>query len=371
MMRTLMIFTVAAALAVSVVAAPIERELAFSPGEKLEIRLQGGGSIDLSGWDRDGIHVIATPASSYRGAVRIDRVAGGARIETDHGARRSSGNVDLVIRAPRRLDVSLETMGGRVRIAGVEGALSGTTMGGAVDLSRIAGKVRITTMGGPIVLRDSEVDGSLKTMGGNVLFENVIGNVTGSSMGGNVTQKNVRPRTTGAGAEPVVISTMGGNVVIDEAPAGAAASTMGGNIRIRSAREFAKAKTMGGNITIEAVEGWVDASTMGGDVEVTMTGSGRQGKRDVTITSKAGNIVLTVPRDLEFVADVEIAYTATSRRAYRLTSDFPLTVTETDQWTRVSGTPTRYIRGSGKIGSGTNKLTIRTVNGDVTIRRGR
>jgi DUF4097 and DUF4098 domain-containing protein YvlB len=371
MTRTMMMLLISVALTVSLLAAPVEKELPFSPGEKLEIQLKSGGSINLSGWDRDRIHVVATPSRSYAGAVSIDRAGAGVKIETDHGGRRSSGNVDLVIRVPRRLDVSLNTMGGRVRITGVEGRLSGTTMGGAVDLSRIAGNVQVTTMGGPITLRDSDVDGSLKTMGGNVLFENVIGNVTGSSMGGNVTQKNVRARDGGSDAKPMVVSTMGGNVVIDEAPAGAEASTMGGNIRIRSAREFAKAKTMGGNITIEAVEGWVDASTMGGDVEVTMTGSGRRGKRDITISSKSGNIVLTVPRDLEFVADVEIAYTANSRRSYRLTSDFPLAVTETDQWTRVSGTPTRYIRGAGRIGAGTNKLTIRTINGDVTIRRGR
>jgi DUF4097 and DUF4098 domain-containing protein YvlB len=374
MSRTTFIAALLILVPLSLNAAQVEREIAVSSGEKADIRLNAGGSITVTGWDRQAVHVVARGSGRNPNLANllIERIPGGVVIDSGKtGSSRSvNGDVHLTIQVPRTFDISLKTMGGAVRINGVSGRISGSTMGGEINLTGIGGNVKMTTMGGGIVLRDSDVDGNLTTMGGNVLFENVVGDIKGSSMGGNVVQRNVRSRSGSGTGSAVKISTMGGNVNVDDAPAGAEVSTMGGNIVITAAREFARASTMGGDITIRSVDGWVDATTKGGNVSVNVVGNSRRGKRDVNISSEGGDIVVTLPADMQMQIEVEIAYTIDSKRDFAIRSAFPVNVSESGTWDTSRGTARRFIRGSGRIGDGAHKVRIRTVNGNVTIRRG-
>lgn len=252
-------------------------------------------------------------------------------------------------------------------------------MGGDLTLQGLKGVVELKTMGGNISLTQSEVDGHLHTMGGKVLFQDVTGDINGSSMGGNVVYRNVRvmkksdsgqtldkARSVG---EEVHISTMGGDIRVEEAPEGANVSTMGGNIDIQSARHYAKAKTMGGDITIKAVDGWVNAVTMSGNVEVHVVGSGDEVKRDVVISSNSGEITLYVPANLSMEFDISLAYTKNSRQNYQIKSDFPVQIRATDEWSQSEGTPRKYIYGTGSYQGGKHRIKITTINGNIVIKR--
>ncbi|MEZ5312648.1 MAG: hypothetical protein R2862_02845 [Thermoanaerobaculia bacterium] len=92
--------------------------------------------------------------------------------EVSGNQRNTSADVDLTITVLDRFDVDLETMGGDIRITGVEGQLDGQTMGGAIVLHEVRGEVTLHTMGGKIRVTDSEADGKVSTMGGNVEFHN-------------------------------------------------------------------------------------------------------------------------------------------------------------------------------------------------------
>ncbi len=133
-----------------------------------------------------------------------------------------------------------------------------------------------------------------------------------------------------------------------------------------------KAKTMGGDIDIDEIDGWIEVKTMGGDVSVVMTGNPEEGKRDVKISSKGGDISLTVPPGLSMKFDIELAYTKNRKRDYRIMSEFEIELEETDVWKRSAffGTPRKYIYGTGKISGGRNRIEIETVNGDIFIRAG-
>jgi DUF4097 and DUF4098 domain-containing protein YvlB len=141
---------------------------------------------------------------------------------------------------------------------------------------------------------------------------------------------------------------------------------MGGRIHIRSAREFVEATTMGGAITIDEVDGRVEASTMGGDVKVTVVGAGGE----VEIESMKGTLELTLPAGFSGDFDVEVAYTRNSDRSFEIKSDFPLRQERTNEWEYGHGTPRKYIRGKGVAGAGAHRVTLRTINGDIVIRRG-
>ena len=355
------------------------REFSVAGGGKLVLDLETGADVEIRG--TGGSSVIVEYSSVCSPDCKIDfRESGkGLTIRTEFLGRSShqSSSIDLLIEVPRFFDVELDSNGGALSIDGVDGRFLGKTMGGELRLHDVRGEAELTTMGGKIELTDSELDGYLKTMGGEVLFENVIGNVKGSSMGGNVRYKNVERRNGRLGSPPrtgdqldeigpdtVQISTMGGAIRIEEAREGADVHTMGGNIRISDAEVFVRAKTMGGDIEIESIDGWVQATTMGGDVDVTVIGTGG----DVNLVSMSGDIVLTVPSGFGMSLDLEIAFTRNSRQDYRIKAPGDLTQTVTPEWDYDHGSPRKYIRMAGSVSGRANSVSVRTVNGNITVR---
>jgi DUF4097 and DUF4098 domain-containing protein YvlB len=178
---------------------------------------------------------------------------------------------------------------------------------------------------------------------------------------------------------------MGGGINVADAPDGADLSTMGGDIHLGSAGAFAKLKTMGGDIRIERVAGPVEASTMGGkitiggagsavsastmggDVTVRLTGANSAG-RDVSLSSKGGTIQLTVPRDFSMDVRIKLAYTK-GHENVGVVQHLGLTERQTTEWDSGQGTPRKYIYVTGKVGSGQNRVTIDTINGDVILKQ--
>ena len=154
------------------------------------------------------------------------------------------------------------------------------------------------------------------------------------------------------------------------APFGADVSTMGGDILIKSAGEYIVAQTMGGDIDVRKLDGGIDASTMGGDIDVVMVGDPDEGNRDVEISSKGGEIHLTVPDGLSMEFDLKIEVTR-RKGDYAIQCDFPINIEgENDEDTSWSSRR-NYIYGTGSVDGGKNKIKIDTVNGDIYIHKGK
>lgn len=353
-----------------------------SSGGKLILDLEAGATVTVTGTGGSSVEAEYTTDCTPECEVRFEPSGGSLRVITEFpkGGKRRSSNIDLALKVPARFDIELDSMGGGLTIDGVEGKFTGKTNGGELTLRNVRGEAQLSTMGGEIHLSDSDLDGSLKTMGGAVEFENVVGDVRGSSMGGNVRYKNVRarggkvasPDRTGGGRidpvdpDTVQISTMGGDVKIEQAPEGADLHTMGGDIQVHDARQFVRAKTMGGNVEISSVDGWVDATTMGGNIDVNVSGGGG----DVTLTSMSGEIELGVPPGYGMDLDIEIAFTRNSGKDFKITAPGGLTQTVTSEWDRDHGTPRRYIRMVGPVNGGGHAVKVRTINGNVEVKEG-
>jgi DUF4097 and DUF4098 domain-containing protein YvlB len=361
-------------VAVTVFAGTFEKEFNISPGKKLSINLQTGGSIEVTGWNKNSVKVLV----EYRGSkfdeegVDFYQSSSGLDIDVSYGSYNEHG-LDFIINVPEKFDVDIQTMGGDISIVKVEGRFSGQTMGGALNLSEVKGKVEMTTMGGDIELTKSDLDGNLSTMGGRVLFEDVVGDVNGSSMGGNVAYRNVKLRNGEwrAREKEVSITTMGGEINVDDAPMGAAVKTMGGNIDIKRAKLYVKATTMGGNIDIGEIDGWIKANTMGGDISAVMVGDPDKGERDVEISSMGGDIELTLPAGISADFEIRLTYTKNSSQSYKIRSDFDLKIEESKEWEYSKGSPRKIIRGTGSVKGGKNRIKIETINGNILIRKGK
>lgn len=370
-MRKVLTVTFMVLMAIGVGSAgAFEREIPVRSGGLIEFDLETGGSITITGWGSESVQVSADVSgrSAENVDLKVEEKAGGVLVSTQYleEHRSQSTSIHIDVRVPSIYNVEISSMGGGVTIDGVEGTFKGKTMGGELNLSNLKGELQLTTMGGAIRLTNSDVDGRVKTMGGKALVEDVFGDVKVTSMGGEVTRRRVTRTDGGSIGEQVNINTMGGDIDVSDAPLGADVHTMGGDITIDSARDSVKAKTMGGDIRLGSVDGSVKATSMAGDVRVVVIGN-----HDVDLTSMHGEITLIMPDGNDLDIEIELDYTKNSSRNYKIISDFPLDQSESADWDYDRGSPRKTIRAIGRVGGGSNHVKIRTVNGNVTLKKSR
>ena len=363
------VLVTAAAMALS--AEEKTRDFPVKAGQSLEVDLRSGGRITVTGWDREQVQVKVDlrEGSEADWGIEMAATAGGVEVRSQAREGRLHSSPSFTFQVPRRFDLKLKTMGGAIDLKDVEGRIAGKTMGGKLELVGLKGELNLETMGGGVTLRDSRVDGAVKTMGGRVLIANVTGDIKGSSLGGNVVYVNVRGKDGKSSGQVVKISTMGGEINVADAPQGADVHTMGGDIRIRSAARFVKAKTMGGDIDLPAVDGRIDATTMGGDIEAVIVGDPGQGDKGTTLTSMGGDITLTVPEKLDMTIEIQLAFTRNGHHEFTVKSDFPVKIETSREWDESHGTPRKTISATGRTGSGRNRIVIKTVNGNVYLKK--
>ena len=343
-----------------------KKEFAVEPGQELLLDFETGTEIEITGWDKNIVDIFleVSGRDSDLFEVEFEQTSRGVEVNTDYEYNHDRMKCDskIIVNVPRKFNLDFSTLGGGVSIEGVEGTIEGTTMGGEYDLRNLKGKLNCETMGGEISLVDSEVDGKVKTMGGSVTLENIVGDVDASTMGGSIIQKNVKSKS--GARSPQNISTMGGDVEISEALSGAYAKTMGGDIKVEYVKDFLEAETMGGNITVKKLDGRIKATTMGGEIDVVMIGNPGEGDREVYLKSMGGDIELVVPEGLSMDIDIEIEWTRNHREP-EITTDFGVEskVSDSESHRRRD----KYVTGKKVVNGGKNRVTIRTVNGDVRI----
>jgi hypothetical protein len=157
-------------------------------------------------------------------------------------------------------------------------------------------------------------------------------------------------------------SSMGGDIDVRNAPDGASLHTMGGDIRVGTAGGHVVAKTMGGNIEVRRLDGSLEAGTMGGNVEVDVARGG-----DIEISSMGGHIEITLPANFSATFEVKLEQDEDDHDN-EIVSDFPLQIrkTEKEYWLRPD---TTVLHGTGRNGTGANRVKITTIGGDIRIRR--
>lgn len=213
-------------------------------------------------------------------------------------------DVKFDISVPTNFDVDLRTSGGDISIADLTGDVEAATSGGDLNLGRVDGVVRVRTSGGDVELKD------------------VTGDVVAKTSGGDVT-----------------IGRVGGRVE---------AKTSGGDIEVRGAGADLEVSTSGGDIDLFDVEGSVRAGTSGGDISARLL---RSPNEECRLTTSGGSI------DLYLAPGVSLEINASSSGG-RVSSDVPVTITEMDGKSRISGS----INGGGAT------MTMRTSSGSIRIK---
>lgn len=377
-------------------AGTFERTISTTSSERLRLDLETGGAVEIRGWDQPAVQVrVQLRGKDWRDTrVEAEHEGGGVVVRSIQAGERQFYSTSHVfeIHVPKRYDVWLNSAGGGVKIVQVEGTFHGHTGGGGIVLERDKGRARLTTGGGDVRVSDSQLDGSVTTGGGMVRISRVRGDLHGSSGSGPViesdgmetageggTSRDLRGVTVDDAHRRVGIARdartgflrvnrTGGDVDLEEAPEGARITTGGGDIRVGRAAGTVDANTGGGDIEIGPVAGSVRAGTGAGNVRVSLADA--DGKtQTVEITSGTGKVVVEVPDHLGARFELETAYTKSFGRATRIESAWTLDREATTRWDASEGTPRRYVRAKGVVGNGRGLIWVRTVNGDIEVRR--
>ena len=163
----------------------------------------------------------------------------------------------------------------------------------------------------------------------------------------------------------IVIDKDGGDIRLSDVPDGAHVTTGGGTIVIGRSSGRVMAETGGGNITIDAAEGAAKVTTGSGNVTITTVG---KDAHSVDVRSGTGGVVLQLPKDANATLDLETAYTNENKPS-KIVSDWPVTVTVSPEWDSSHGTARKYVRVRQDIGKGGSVIRVRTVNGDIQLKK--
>jgi beta-lactamase regulating signal transducer with metallopeptidase domain len=349
------------------------------PGERLTLRLADGVSARVVASSDSRVRIRAE--TGRRMDASAGRGDGGVRVTISRTYGRRVGNEpDLVVEVPRRFDVAATADGGGLEIRGVEGTFTGSAQGGGLAFIDAAGTVRMSAVNGGAYVKHSRLRGRLDMNGGGVMMDgndgdlDVVGaaaTVHGSAEAVGAWGSRVASEFSGDDdAAPNVVRVQAGNVAKDGGPIvadvvrdGVRLHTGGGEIRVRRAEGDIDASTGGGNVTLESVAGDATVNTGSGTVVVHSDGGG-----NVDVSAGTGRVTVVLPAGYSGAVDVETAYTR-GRAETHINSDWPLAVSQTREWSDREGTPRRYVRARGTIGSGRHHVRVRTVNGDVRLVR--
>ncbi len=366
------------------------------PGERLDLRLEAGGEVNIEGWDEPLVRVVAHIKGPQAGNIEfeLDRTPSGVEVETYFAkhSRIEISDGDFEIHVPRKFDVRLHSAGGGLHVSNVEGTFEGETGGGEIVLEHVKGHANLSTGGADIRVIDSHLDGEVTTGGGNVDLIRVKGGLVGSSGSGEVMShesfqaaelaklgekledmgENWSILTDSAvlaakdaAAQAAEISKSGGEVTLDEISHGATISTGGGDVEIGKTAGPVVVSTGGGDMEIGPVHGSLDASTGAGDIQVRVAAT----DETIDLSSGSGKITLEIPASFDGRINLETSYTKSFGRATKIDSEWKLERESTTAWDGSEGTPRRYVRAHGTLGEGRGVVRVSTVNGDIVLRR--
>jgi DUF4097 and DUF4098 domain-containing protein YvlB len=287
----------------------ITKTFPVKPGGKLIMNVDRG-SIHITTSDSDKVEVKVTRELKHSSDAEARKVFEQHKIEmssADNEVRIEAPDpqklhlfnnkfnrlqVDYMVAIPAIFNIDVETAGGNIDVADLEGQARVRTSGGNLKLGSIKGPIKANTSGGNITLAKSDGDADVSSSGGNLHLVEIEGNLVAHTSGGRITLE----KTKGS----VKASTSGGDISVKDAYGAVTAHTSGGNVFAQLNAQPAadcSLKTSGGNV--EAVLAStlaldVDARTSGGQVSSDFPGTLNKSKTKLTARLNGGGTALAL-----------------------------------------------------------------------------
>ena len=148
------------------------------------------------------------------------------RVDHSRWLGRNGMSIEMKVQVPYTYNLNIETAGGSIIIADLDGEIGAKTAGGSIRIGATQGDVNARTLGGSIRIGPTEGGVSAKTLGGSIDIGDAKGDVSAQTMGGSIRVG----RTEG----DLTAYTMGGNITVESATGKVSAKTLGGKVRVGS-----------------------------------------------------------------------------------------------------------------------------------------
>jgi DUF4097 and DUF4098 domain-containing protein YvlB len=334
----------------------------------LSVFLDVSGSVRITASEKEEVSAVIYKygAAIEEAVVEMEEYAEGLRIRSMYTEKpmKRTGGVDLDLLVPSHCNLIVETVGGDIEINGISGNLEGESVGGGnLIFSNLDGRISMDTVGGDILIQSSRLEGSVSTLGGDIILRSsrVDGKV--NTLGGDLIFE-------GSVDGVLKAETLGGNIDVEDISGDAGIETLGGNIAIGRSRGHVNLETLGGDIFLREIGGSIHADTMGGDIEASLTGNPEEEHREVILDTQGGRIDLSVPDGAGMTVDITLKITAHGRKIGEILSDFDLVMGEREP-TREERKKKIYrvITARGVIGNGEQRVSLSSVDGNITLDR--
>jgi DUF4097 and DUF4098 domain-containing protein YvlB len=271
------------------------REKSFSAKDWDNVYVNASGAdVNIESWNKQEtyVKVFGNRRAEEKLNISIEQESGTVRVIAK---KRGSffnwfGNnisVRIEIRVPKNQNTHIETSGGDINIANINGVFKLDTSGGDITLDNTNGKLKAETSGGDINLSVHKGEMNLSTSGGDIICNGTNGDLRAETSGGDIKISSADGK--------IYTDTSGGDITIDYTGInkGVEAETSGGSIHVKLPSNF-KAKvhleTTGGDIsnnfnnarTMHVSRGEVDAEFNGGGEILRLETTGG----DVTVDQK-------------------------------------------------------------------------------------
>jgi hypothetical protein len=166
-------------------------------------------------------------------------------------------SVGFTVTVPYGLPVSAIGDGGQVTVANTGGAILNSG-GGPVYAANVNGALKITADGGDVTVNRTTASADIDSGGGSVTAARIAGNINVLAEGGQVTVNGAGPAQVDSGGGPVSVSGITGPLTV---------SAQGGSVDV-TAIQLANIDSGGGSVTASGVQGALTLQTAGGPVQV-------------------------------------------------------------------------------------------------------
>jgi DUF4097 and DUF4098 domain-containing protein YvlB len=276
---------------------------------------------------------------------------------------------EFQISVPVRFNVDVETKGGGINVEKLDGELVAVTAGGGIRTGDVAGATRVETAGGSINLGNIGARLEARTAGGGIRVGDVRGDATLETSGGEIVAGQIagtlRAETAGGdvvlrgAVNSIEARTAGGQIQIGKSGGSVRAQTAGGSIRLLGSQGPMEVKTAGGSIDLWQIRSAVDAATAAGHILAQIDPADKT-FAPCELDTASGDVLVYLPADLALTIDAAIDVAA----GHEILTDFPLQIQRgKDNFVL------RTLRGSGDLNGGGKVLRIRTIAGNIEIRK--
>lgn len=211
------------------------------------------GSVDVESHNKETVEISVKKKGSAVDNFKVSFKQDGRDVyvegEKERGSMFNYGGVRFIVKVPEKYNVDLDTGGGSIKLADLDGKVDLHTSGGSISMGQIKGDVNAKTSGGSI--RVEEVAGNIKahtsggsikaviskqptddckltTSGGSItayLLPSIKVDLSASTSGGrvrsdfqvdgSVSKKSIKGEINGGGPD-LILRTSGGSVSIKE-----------------------------------------------------------------------------------------------------------------------------------------------------------